>query len=54
MLDNTQNEQSKFKTKNSYPFTGCIGEINNTQIDIAKDIDALMPMYNLIEYTDNY
>ena len=31
-----------------------IGEINNTQIDNAKHIDILMPIYNLIEYSDNY
>ena len=35
-------------------FTNCISEINNTQIDNAKDIDIVMPMYNLIEYSDNY
>ena len=29
-------------------------KINNTQIDNAKDIDIVMPMYNLIEYSDNY
>ena len=28
--------------------------INNTQVDNAKDIDIVMPMYNLIEYSDNY
>ena len=32
----------------------CISEINNTQIDNAKDIDIVMPMYNLIEYSANY
>ena len=32
----------------------CISEINNTQVDNAKDIDIVMPMYNLIEYSDNY
>ena len=36
------------------PFTNCISEINNTQVDNAKDIDTVMPMYNLIEYSDNY
>ena len=36
------------------PFTNCISEINNTQIDNAKGIDIVMPMYNLIEYSDNY
>ena len=40
--------------KNCAPFTDCIGEINNTQIDNAKDIDVVMPVYNLIEYSDNY
>ena len=40
--------------KNCAPFTNCIGEINNTQIDNAKDIDVVIPMYNLIEYSDKY
>ena len=40
--------------KNCAPFTNCISEINNTQADNAKGIDIVMPMYNLIEYSDNY
>ena len=40
--------------KNCAPFTNCISEINNTQVDNAKDIDIVMPIYNLIEYSDNY
>ena len=40
--------------KNCAPFTNCISEINNTQIDNAKHIDLVMPMYNLIEYSDIY
>ena len=40
--------------KNCAPFTNCISEINNTQVDNAKDIDIVMPMYHLIEYSDNY
>ena len=35
-------------------FIECICNINNTQIDHWKDIDAVMPMYNLIENSDNY
>ena len=35
-------------------FTNCISEINNTQINNAKDLDAVMLKYNLIEYGDNY
>ena len=40
--------------KNCAPFTNWITEINNIQVDNAKDIDIVMPMYNLIEYSDNY
>ena len=40
--------------KNCAPFTNCMSEINNTQVDNAKGIDIVMPMYNLIEYSDNY
>ena len=40
--------------KNCAPFTKCISRINITGIDNAKDIDIVMPMYNLIEYSDNY
>ena len=40
--------------KNCAPFTKCISRINNTDIDNAHDIDIVMPMYNLIEYGDNY
>ena len=40
--------------KNCAPFTSCISKINNTQINNAEYIDIVMPMYNLIEYCDNY
>ena len=40
--------------KNCAPFTDCISKINNAQVDNAKYIDIVMPMYNLIEYSDNY
>ena len=39
--------------KNCAPFTDFIKEANNTQIDNAKDIDVVMPMYNLIKRSDN-
>ena len=48
------NTNKKIIFKNCAPFTNCISEINNTKIDNAKDIDIVMPMYNLIEYSDNY
>ena len=40
--------------KNCAPFINYISDINNTQVDNAKDINIVMPMYNLIEYSDNY
>ena len=48
------NTNKKVIFKNCAPFTNGISEINNTQIDNAKDIDIVMFMYNLIEYSDNY
>ena len=38
--------------KNCAPFTDCISNINNTKMDNAEDIDVVMPMYNLIEYSN--
>ena len=48
-----QDERDKDVTfKNCTPFVKCISRINNTEIDNAKDTDIVMPMYNLIEYSD--
>ena len=40
--------------KNNAPFINCISEINSVQIDNAEDLDIVMPMYNLLEYSKNY
>ena len=40
--------------ENCAPFTGCNSEIINTQIDKAKDSKVVIPMYNMIEYSNNY
>ena len=40
--------------KNCAPFSKSISRINNTDIANAHDIDIVMPMYNLLEYSDNY
>ena len=48
------NTNKKVIFKNCAPFTNCTNEINNTQVDNAKYIDIVIPMYNLIEYGDNY
>ena len=40
--------------KNNAPFINCISKINGIKIDNAEDLDVLMPMYNLFEYSKNY
>ena len=40
--------------KNCTPFINCKSEINNTEIDNAKDIDIVVPMYKFLEYSNNY
>ena len=40
--------------KNCAPFIKCISRINGTDIDNTQDIDIIISMYNLIEYSDNY
>ena len=45
-------EKSFFK--NNAPFINCISKINGGQIDNAEDLDVVMPMYSLVEYSKNY
>ena len=40
--------------KNNAPFINCILKINGVKIDNAEDLDVVMPMYNLLEYSKNY
>ena len=44
----------KLAFKNNAPFTSCILKINNTLIDNAEDLNIVMPMYNLLEYSKSY
>ena len=39
---------------NNAPFIKCISKINGTKIDNADDLDVVMPIYNLLEYSKNY
>ena len=48
------NTNKKVIFKNCAPFTNCISKINNTQTDNAEYIDVVLPIYNLIQYSDNY
>ena len=50
----TDKKNKRLIFKNCAPFSNCINSINNIQIENAKYIDVVIPMYNLIEYSDNY
>ena len=45
---------TKAAFKNFAPFTKCVTHINDEHVDNADNLDIVMPMYNLIEYRDNY
>ena len=40
--------------KNCAPFTRCVTHINYEHVETAENLNIIMPMYNLIEYSDNY
>ena len=48
------NANTRLALKNCAPFTKCNLEINDEHIDTAENLDIVMPMYNLIEYSNNY
>ena len=41
-------------SKNCALFTGCVTHINDEHVETTGNLDIIMPMYNLIEYSDNY
>ena len=55
---NTANDnafgEKKLVFENNAPFINCISKINGVKIDNAEDLDVVMPMYNLLEYSKNY
>ena len=53
--DNYVNKRNKNRAfKNNAPLINCISKINGVKIDNAEDLDVVMPMYNLLEYSKNY
>ena len=59
MIDGTiraaaANANTRLALKNYALFTKCNLEINDEHVDTAENLDITMPMYNLIEYSDNY
>ena len=51
-VPNNKNKKVIFKSRAS--FTDCVSKINNTQVDHAKDIDIVIPIYILTEYSDKH
>ena len=51
---NNVDNNTRLALKNCAPFTKCNIEINDEHVDTAENLDIIMPMYNLIEYSDNY
>ena len=52
--NNSNKKNRPLAFKNNAPFVSCISKIHNTLIDNAEDLDVVIPMYNLIEYSRNY
>ena len=56
VIRNIQNKpaNSVVAFKNCAPFRTCDVTINDEHVEKAEDLDIVMPMYNLLEYSDNY
>ena len=52
--NNNANKRNKnLAFKNNAPFINCVSKINGANIDNAEDLDVVLPMYNLLEYSKN-
>ena len=54
IIVNGSNADTDVAFKNCAPFTRCITHINDEHLESAENLDIIMPMYNLLEYSDNY
>ena len=52
--ETSPNNRKNTITRNYAPFTDCIRELNNTQVNSSEGIDIVMQTYKLIEYSRNY
>ena len=52
--NNNANFDRRLTFKNNAPFISCISNINSELVENAEDLDIIMPMYNLLEYSKNY
>ena len=53
-INNRDMKNRSLAFKNNVPFINCISKVNNVLIDNALDLDIVIPMYSLIEYSKNY
>ena len=51
---NNAKRNKSVEFKNNAPFINCISKINGVKNDNAEDLDVVMPMYNLLEYSKNH
>ena len=52
--NNANKRKKNLAFKNNAPFINCITKINGVKIDNAEELDVVMPMYNLLEYSKNF
>ena len=49
--DDTNKHDRNLVFKNNASFINCITKINGIKVDNAEDLDVVIPMYNLLEYS---
>ena len=52
--ENRDRKNRSLAFKNNAPFISCISKINGVLIENAEDLDVVIPIYNLLEYSKNY
>ena len=52
--NNKANFDRKLTLKNNAPFRSCTSKINGELVENAEDLDIVIPMYNLLKYSNNY
>ena len=52
--NNNVNFDRRLTLKNNAPFISCISKVNGELVENAEDLDIIIPMYNLLEYSKNY
>ena len=52
--NNNANFDRRLTLKNNAPFISCVSKINGELVENAEDLDIVIPMYNLLEYSKNY